>query len=145
LLSDNWNDVNSFFWPYAINNGNANDRNAVQTAYRTALIAGKGIPFINPAGEAADFGTDGGVHNFLKYLEYWGGVNAYYEGSLVSFYYNRQAVGTYKNWGAVYSPPNRNYFFDQNFTLGPQYLPPRTPSLRSINTIGFSQELLATQ
>jgi hypothetical protein len=145
LLSDNWNDVNSFVWPYAINNGQANDRNAVQTAYRTALIAGKGIPFINPAGEVADFGTDGGVHNFLKFLEYWGGVNAYYEGSLVSFYYNRQAVGTYKNWGAVYSPPNRNYFFDQNFTLGPQYLPPRTPSLRSINTIGFSQELLATQ
>jgi len=145
LLSDNWNDVNSFVWPYAINNGNANDRNAVQTAYRTALIAGKSIPFVNPAGEAADFGTDGGVHNFLKYLEYWGGVNAYYEGSLVSFYYARQAIGTYKNSGMVYSPPSRHYFFDQNFTLGPQYLPPRTPSLRSINTIGFSQELLPTQ
>ena len=145
LLSDNWNDVNSFVWPYAIGNGNANDRVAVQTAYRTALIAGKSIPFVNPAGEVADFGTDGGVHNFLKYLETWGGVNAYYEGSLVSFYYARQAVGTYKNWGAVYSPPSRHYFFDQNFTVGPQFLPPRTPSLRSINTIGFSQELLPTQ
>ena len=145
LLSDNWNDVNSFVWPYAINNGNANDRNAVTTAYRTALIAGKSIPFINPAGEAPDFGTDGGVHNFLKYLEYWGNIDAWYEGSLVSFYYARQAVGAYKNWGAVYSPPQRHYFFDTNFTLGPQYLPPRTPSLRSINTIGFSQELLPTQ
>jgi hypothetical protein len=145
LLSDNWNDVNSFVWPYAINNGNANDRNAVTTAYRTALIAGKGIPFVNPAGEAPDFGTDGGVHNFLKYLEYWGNIDSWYEGSLVSFYYARQAVGAYKNWGAVYSPPQRHYFFDTNFTLGPQYLPPRTPSLRSINTIGFSQELLPTQ
>jgi len=145
LLSDNWNDVNSFVWPYAIGNGNPNDRVAVQTAYRTALIAGKSIPFVNPAGEVADFGTDGGVHNFLKYLETWAGVNSYYEGSLVSFYYARQAVGTYKNWGAVYSPPSRHYFFDQNFTLGPQFLPPRTPSLRSINTIGFSQELLPTQ
>jgi hypothetical protein len=143
LLSDNWNDVNSFVYPYSI--GTAGTRTAVQTAYRTALIAGKGIPFVNPAGEVADFGTDGGVHNFLKFLETWAGINCYYEGSLVSFYYARQAVGTYKNWGAVYSPPNRNYFFDQNFTLGPQYLPPRTPSLRSINTIGFSQELLPTQ
>jgi hypothetical protein len=143
LLSDNWNDVNSFVYPYSI--GTAGTRTAVQTAYRTALIAGKSIPFVNPAGEAADFGTDGGVHNFLKFLETWSGINCYYEGSLVSFYYARQAVGTYKNWGAVYSPPNRNYFFDQNFTLGPQYLPPRTPSLRSINTIGFSQELLPTQ
>jgi len=144
LLSDNWNDVNSFVFPFAIATGGT-DRAAVQTAYRTALIAGKSIPFINPAGEAADFGTDGGVHNFLKFLETWSGINCYYKGSLVSFYYARQAVGTYKNWSAVYSPPNRNYFFDQNFTLGPQYLPPRTPSLRSINTIGFSQELLPTQ
>jgi hypothetical protein len=144
LLSDNWNDVNSFVYPFTIGT-NPQDREAVQTAYRTALIAGKGIPFVQPAGEAADFGTDGGVHNFLKFLETWNGVNCYYEGSLVSFYYNRQAVGVYKNTAATYSPPSRHYFFDQNFTLGPQFLPPRTPALRSINTIGFSQELLPTQ
>ena len=48
LLSDNWNDVNSFVFPY-----NAGSRNAVQTAYRVALIAGKGIPFAQPAGAAA--------------------------------------------------------------------------------------------
>ncbi len=29
----------------------------------------------------------------------------HYEGSLVSFYYNRQAVGTYKG-GGVYAPPS---------------------------------------
>jgi hypothetical protein len=139
LLSDNWNDVNSFASPFS-----DGGRSAVQTAYRTALIAGKGIPFVQPAGEAQDFGTDGGVHNFLKFLETWPS-NCYYMGSLVSFYYNRQGIGVYKNSGAVYSPPSRHYFFDQNFTLGPQFLPPRTPSLRSINTIGFSQELLPTQ
>ena len=71
-------------------------------------------------------------------------MNCYYEGSMVSFFYNRQAVGTYKGSG-VYSPPNRRYSFDQNFALGPQYLPPRTPQLRSVNTIGFSQEILPTQ
>jgi hypothetical protein len=138
LLSDNWNDVNSFAFPY-----NAGSRNAVQTAYRVALIAGKGIAFPQPAGQPEDFGTDGGVHNFLRFLEVW--PACYYQGSLVSFYYNRQGTGVYKTGGAVYSPPDRHYTFDQNFTLGPQYLPPRTPSLRSINTIGFSQELLPTQ
>ena len=138
LLSDNWNDVNSFAFPY-----NAGSRNAVQTAYRVALIAGKGIAFPEPAGQPEDFGTDGGVHNFLRFLEVW--PACYYQGSLVSFYYNRQGTGVYKTGGAVYSPPDRHYTFDQNFTLGPQYLPPRTPSLRSINTIGFSQELLPTQ
>lgn len=140
LLSDNWNDVNSFTDPYDIG-----ARTAVQTAYRVALIGGKGIPFPQPSGQAQDFGTDGGVHNFLRFLENWSGINCYYEGSLVSFYYNRQAVGEYKTGNTVYNPPNRLYSFDTNFTLGPSYLPPRTPVLRSVNTIGFSQETLPTQ
>ncbi|HEY6442577.1 MAG TPA: pilus assembly PilX N-terminal domain-containing protein, partial [Candidatus Acidoferrales bacterium] len=144
FLSNNWNDANTFLFPQHIVSGKV--RNAVPTAYRAAIISGKGIPFANsltmPDG-SLDFGTDGGVHNFLRFLEYWG-VNCYYRGSLVSFYYNRQAVGTYKGSG-VYSPPNRLYSFDQNFTLGPAYLPPRTPVLRSVNTIGFSQQILPTQ
>jgi hypothetical protein len=145
LLSDNWNDVNSFIYPYALGTGGA--RQAVQSAYRVALIAGKGIPFPQIPGACScdDFGTDGGVHNFLRYLETWSGVNAYYYGSMVSFYFNRQGVGTYKNSGYVYSPPNRHYQFDTNFSQGPAYLPPRTPVLRSVNTIGFSQQLLPTQ
>jgi PilX N-terminal len=150
LLSDNWNDVNSFIFPYSLGanpNATSNSRVAVQTAYRVALIAGKGIPFGQIAGACTcfDFGTDGGVHNFLRFLETWGGVNGYYYGSMVSFYFNRQGVGTYKNSGYVYSPPVRHYSFDTNFTLGPSYLPPRTPVLRSVNTIGFSQQLLPTQ
>jgi len=139
LLSNNWNDINSFISPYA-----PGSRPAVQTAYRAAIIAGKGIPFPQTAGSQPDYGTDGGVHNFLRYLEGWG-VNLYYEGSLVSFYFNRQDVGLYKCCNTVYGAPSRKYTFDNNFTLGPQWLPPRTPSLRSVNTIGFSQELLPTQ
>jgi hypothetical protein len=139
FLSNNWNDVNSFAFPYNINN-----RAAAPTAYRAAIISGKGIPFPSVAGQAQDFGTDGGVHNFLRFLENWGLV-CHYRGSMVSFYYNRQAVGTYKGTG-VYNPPSpRDYSFDTNFTLGPACLPPRTPSLRSVNTIGFSQEILPTQ
>ena len=139
FLSNNWNDVNSFAFPF-----NTGNRNAAPTAYRAAIISGKGIPFPSIAGQAEDFGTDGGVHNFLRFLENWGLV-CHYRGSMVSFYYNRQAVGTYKGTG-VYSPPSpRDYSFDTNFTLGPACLPPRTPSLRSVNTIGFSQEILPTQ
>jgi PilX N-terminal len=139
FLSNNWNDVNSFAYPYNINN-----RAAAPTAYRAAIISGKGVPFPSIAGQAQDFGTDGGVHNFLRFLENWGLV-CHYRGSLVSFFYNRQGVGTYKGTG-VYNPPSpRDYSFDTNFTLGPACLPPRTPSLRSVNTIGFSQEILPTQ
>ena len=78
MLSDGWNDVNSFWSPWS-----TGGRNAVQTAYRTAVIAGKGIPFpeIN---NVQDFGTDGGVHNFLRYIEGWG-TTLHYEGSMAAF------------------------------------------------------------
>ncbi|MFZ0886790.1 MAG: pilus assembly PilX N-terminal domain-containing protein [Candidatus Acidiferrales bacterium] len=142
FLSNNWNDVNSFAFPYNVNN-----RAAKPTAYRAAIISGKGIPFPQAGmacGGCTDFGTDGGVHNFLRFLENWG-VICHYRGSMVSFYFNRQAVGTYKGAG-VYGPPSpRDYTFDTNFSLAPACLPPRTPSLRSVNTIGFSQEILPTQ
>ncbi len=147
FLSNNWNDANSFAFPQHIySSASSRIRDAVPTAYRLAVISGKGIPF--PQGGMAcngcnDFGTDGGVHNFLRFLETWGTV-CHYRGSIVSFYYNRQAVGTYKGAG-VYSPPQRDYTFDTNFTLGPAYLPPQTPKLKSVNTTGFSQEILPTQ
>lgn len=155
LLSDGWNDINSFISPYS-----SNARPGAQTAYRVALIAGKGIPFPQPSTEPEDYGTDGGLHNFPRYLENmspangWGlpgsvGVytrTIYYKGSLVSFYYNRQAVGIFKgDTNTVYAPPNRSYSFDTNFTQGPQWLPPDTPSLRALNTIGFTQEIMPTQ
>ena len=145
LLSDNWNDVNSFMNPYLDTANNLTGRDAVTTSYRVALIAGKQIPFPLPPGEPqVDFGTDGGLHNFLRYVENWGPATLNYEGSLVSFYYSRQAIGLYKG-APVYSPPNRIYDFDSNFTQGPQWLPPRTPTLRTVNTIGFSQMLMPTQ
>lgn len=152
LLSDKWNDVNSFAWPYGTNgtcdttgldvcNGG---RNAATTTYRMAIMAGKGVPFAQPAGTGQDFGTDGGAHNFLRYLENWGGQTLYYEGSIASMYYNHQAVGLYKCCNTVYSPPKRGYQFDTNF-LTPSLLPPLTPMLRTINTIGFTQMMLPTQ
>jgi len=146
LLSDNWNDVNTFISPYNPAGQTApTGRNAVTTTYRTAIIAGKGVPFPQPAGTAQDYGTDGGLHNFLRFLEDWGGQTLDYRGSLVSFYYSVQGIGPYKCCTTVYAAPGRTYSFDENFTLGPQWLPPRTPTLRSINTVGFTQEILPTQ
>jgi hypothetical protein len=145
LLSDSWNDVNSFaFSSSGISTGVG--RNATQTTYRLAVAAGKGIPFQYPASyaPAEDFGTDGGAHNFLRYLEDWGGQTLYYKGSIVSIFFNHQATGVYKCCNTVYSPPTRGYNFDTNF-LTPSLLPPLTPMLRDINTIGFTQIILPTQ
>lgn len=140
LLSDNWNDLNSFSYPY-----NPNDRPRANTMFRTAVVGGKGIPFEMPngAGVPVDYGTDGGMHNFLRYLE-GNGNTIYYHGSVVSFYYSHQATGTYKCCTTVYGAPSRTYKFDTDFET-PSLLPPRTPMLRTVNTIGFTQVLLPTQ
>jgi hypothetical protein len=139
FLSINWNDIISFTQPY-----NQAGRNAATSWYRLAIVAGKGISFPQPAGTAQDFGTDGGVHNFLRYLENWGGQTLNYRGSIVSFYSNRQAVGTFKCCTTVYSPPTRGYNFDVDF-LTPILLPPKTPMFRDVDITGFSQLIMPNQ
>jgi PilX N-terminal len=140
LLSNKWNDVNSFKSTYA-----TSGRAATTTAYRVAIAAGKGISFQRPTQYADydDFGTDGGVHNFFRMLETWSGQTLNYKGSIVSLYYNRQAPGVYKDGSnnTVYTPPSRGYKFDSDF-LTPSLLPPRTPMFRDTNTIGFTEYLL---
>jgi hypothetical protein len=138
VLSNNWNDVNSFASPY-----NSAFRTPVSSYYRAAIVGGKGVPFPEIDG-VQDFGTDGGVHNFMRELENWGAVTMNYTGSLVCLYTNRQAIGTYKSGGGVYGAPVRNYTFDSNF-LNPLLLPPRTPLFRDVNTTGFTQLLAPTQ
>lgn len=136
LLSNAWNDNVSFAFPQDPDN-----RVAGETWYRMAIIGGKG-PSFRRAGIAGappdDFGTDGGVHNFLRYIESWAGRRLNYRGSIASFYFNRQAVGTYKCCTNVYEPPTRGYNFDVEF-LQPAFLPPETPMFRDINTTGFTQ------
>ena len=110
-----------------------------QSWYRLAIVAGKGLAFPQPAGTATDFGTDGGAHNFLRFLEN-GGSTVNYLGSMATFFYNRQAVGTYKCCTTVYGAPTRAYNFDVNF-LNPALLPPNTPVFRDMNVVGFSQDL----
>ncbi len=114
------------------------------TTYRLAIVTGKGLEFPQVAGTNQDYGTDGGVHNFLRYLEGWGSATHYYLGSLVSFYYDQQAVGPFKCCNTVYGPPARKFDFDTNF-LQPLLLPPRTPMLRDVNTIGFTEVISPTQ
>ena len=135
LLSNAWVDTVSFTSPYQPGN-----RNRVTPVwYRVAIISGKGPAFPKIAGTANDFGTDGGVHNYLRYLEN-GDQPLNYRGSMATFFYNRQAVGTFKCCTTVYIPPLRNYAFDTDF-LNPALLPPNTPMFRDLNTVGFAQEI----
>ena len=136
LLSNNWNDMNSINSPH-----DRNGRTATTTWYRVAIVGGKGPSFPRPAsGGPNDYGTDGGTHNFLRYLERWSGQTLNYRGAMITFYYNRQALGTYKCCSNVYGPPVRAYEFDTDF-LDPNLLPPGTPMFRDVNILGFTYNL----
>ena len=134
LLSNSFSDRRSFLFAHSLD-----QRNASTTWYRMAIIAGKGLSFQGIAGTTnADYGTDGGAHNFLRYIEDWGGQTLNYRGAIASMYTSRQAVGTYKCCADVYSAPTRAFAFDTDF-LTPSLLPPRTPMFRDVNTTGFAQ------
>ena len=136
VLSNSWNDLNSFTTPTSMAS-----RVATNTYYRLAIAGGKNVNFPRPTwGASQDFGTDGGAHNFLRYLENWGGKTLNYKGSMVSMYYSTYDTGIFKCCTIVYSPPTRNYYFDSDFTL-PSGLPPGTPLFRDVNTLGYRQML----
>lgn len=138
ILSNSWNDVNSFSYSLYANNG---PRTPTKTYWRAAVIGGKGVSFPQ-YGSSADNGTDGGMHNFLREVENWGtgGGSVNYEGALVNLFTNRQATGVFKYGNTVYTVPTRYAYFDTNF-LTPSELPPRTPMFREVNTTGWTRVL----
>ncbi len=139
LLSNAFVDGSTFRWP-----NDMNQRNATQTSYRFAMITGKALPFQHPGWGVTEWGSDGGVHNFMRMLEDWSGQALAYRGSMVSLWFSRQATGPYRADANVYSPPNRGYNFDTDF-LTPALLPPGTPAFRDINTLKFRQILRPNQ
>jgi len=119
------------------------------TYVRTGVIAGKQVSFQIPSWDSTgidgsqDFGTDGGVHNFLRFLERWNGT-LFYQGSIISLFYSRQATGCSIPVATTTARQPAATQFDTNF-LNPSLLPPRTPMFRAINTTGFTQLFLPNQ
>ena len=135
VLSNTWSDMGSLMFPTVP----GNRAPAADAYYRMAVSGGKNIPFPIPNwGASQDFGTDGGLHNFLRYLENWGAVTLHYDGSLVSMYYSEYDTGTFKCCTDVYSPPTRNYYFDVLF-LNPNNLPPATPEFQDVVNLSYRQ------
>jgi hypothetical protein len=160
ILSNNWQDAGqtgSLYSGSLLNPINPKGQNvpastpnriAVSSYYRVAVAGGKTIAFLNTTQNPEfAFGMDGGIHNFLRFLEDWGGVSGgqqqlWYKGSLVSLYYNTYGTGTFKCCGLVYNPPDRQYTFDPLFSL-PQNLPPGTPMFRNVDNLSYRQNQVA--
>ncbi|MEJ7713875.1 MAG: hypothetical protein WKF84_29520 [Pyrinomonadaceae bacterium] len=157
ILSTDWRDGNSFASPFQVGDPSVGDRRvAAETTVRAAMIAGDTISSmyfnvdgspINSAAPSQGGGflqrLNGGVHNYLRMLEWWKiGVSLNYAGSLINLYHSRNNTGSFKfgNSGAathiVYRAPSRNWTFDASFT-NPTRLPPATPVVQHTQTTGF--------
>jgi len=114
------------------------------TTIYAAILAGHGAtpfdwvtPGVTPVGcnftgtgsQAYFYG--GGLENFPRFLEDWGGRTAFYRGSLVSIAYAQKA-SNFCGWaGGYYGVPTRNWAFDTRFQ-DPANLPPGTPVVGSV-------------
>ena len=134
ILSNNWNDGESFVYPFSLGN-----RASTETTQRFAMLAGDTITTLNatPNQGGGDLKMNGGVHNFLRFLEDWTG-RFNYSGSMINLYNSHNNNGSFKCCNNVYSPPTRNWVFDSSF-LDVNRLPPGTPYFQNIQMTGFQR------
>ena len=134
ILSNNWNDAQSFIYPFSSAN-----RPATDTVVRFAMISGNAITGDKSFYSPSEFGQlNGGVINFKRFLEKWTDKRLHYSGSLISLYNAQNNTGFIKCCTTVYVPPIRDWTFDTSF-LDINRLPPGTPFIYSISFTGFQR------
>ena len=139
VLSNSWNDANSFTVPFDSSQRPVTSPTGTTTT-RFAMLAGDSITTIDatPNQGGNDTRMNGGVHNFIRFLEQWS-TRLNYCGSLINLYNSHNNNGAYKNGsGTVYSPPQRNWVFDSSF-LDINRIPPGTPFFQQIQITGFQR------
>lgn len=115
----------------------------LMTSVRAGIISGNNLSALSgsPDAENGDESRlSGGIHNFPRFLENWGPDSRRwnYVGALIPLYHSTQALGPYNTGAAIYSPPIRNWAFDDSFR-DPSRLPPGTPLFQYIEPTGFKQ------
>lgn len=121
FLSVNWQDDKS--------NKSMSERKADSTEVSAAILTG-----LVPSGEDGSKRYSGGVENFPRFLENWGGQSLRIRGSMVALFESEVATRGW-GYGDVYRPPNRDWGFHSKFGEG--YLPPGTPNTRRYRAIDF--------
>jgi hypothetical protein len=94
-----------------------------------ALLTG-----LTPTNKNGTGKTSGGAHNLPRFLENWSSKNVFLRGSLVALFESR--VFTEPHGSGYYSPPNRNWGFNELFKNG--RFPPGTPRVMSYERVDFT-------
>jgi Tfp pilus assembly protein PilX len=144
-LSRTWFDASSSMYPEGNRPADAGASIGPdqETSVRAGIIAGNNMSALAGLPDAGNSATgesrlSGGVHNFPRFLENWSGKRWNFVGALILMYHSTQALGPYNSGGPIYSPPVRNWAFDDSFK-NPNRLPPSTPSFQYIEATGFRQ------
>ncbi len=130
FLSTVWNDANH-------QNAVVVQPAAADTDIYAAVMAGSSATpcdhEVAGCGVTSPYG--GGLENFPRFLEGWGGQTLLFRGSLVSLIASQQSTGA---WGCCvyYSPPIRDWKFDTRFDL-PENMPPGTPVVGNVIHTAF--------
>ncbi|HWO55941.1 MAG TPA: hypothetical protein VNN55_00060 [bacterium] len=126
VLSNGWQDKHSA--------KSLEYRDAAGTTCNVSIIAGH-VP--TRAGVMS-----GGVHNLTRFLENWAGRTFHWRGAMAQLWESEYATGPWSDADGTYSPPARDWSYDDNL-LDPAKLPPGTPLLNAI--IWRAPESLAGQ
>lgn len=133
VLSNNWNDAQSFVFP-----NSATDRNASDTAVRFAMITGDSLTALKPNPTVSFEGHNGGLNNLPRFIEDWTGRKSFYSGSMINIYNAFNNNGRWKCCNTVYIPPTRDWTFEDSFSNSKR-LPPGTPFVYFISFTGFER------
>ncbi len=132
ILSNNWDDAKSFVYP-----SDLTKRVATDTRVRFAMIGGDPITGQTP-NDGLYGKQNGGLINFKRFLENWTGDRLNYSGSLINLYNAFNNNSRHKPNYATYSPPARDWTFEESFK-DPNRLPPGTPFVYFITFTGFER------
>jgi len=113
ILSPNWQDSQS--------SSGYSGRGAADMTFNAALVTGN-MPSTGTT--ASTF--SGGVHNLTRFLENWSNKNLTLNTSIVCLFSSQMATNQFQMPGVYYTPPNRNWGFDQTY-YSPNKQPPGVP------------------
>ncbi len=111
------------------------NRPGAYTEISAALLTGL-IPTIPDDAPSYNWESSGGVHNFPRMIEYWGGTTMRIRGSLVSLFesevHSQPRPSGYTHY---YRWPTRDFGFNDNFRNG--IYPPGSPNARNFRRVAF--------
>ncbi|HEV8073555.1 MAG TPA: hypothetical protein VGP21_05420, partial [Opitutaceae bacterium] len=108
--------------------------NGEPTASSTEISAGfisGNVPTVTSGG----YSYSGGVENYMRFNEDWSSADIRYRGSIVGLYASQVALGAWSS--AKYSPPTRQWGYDNMFGVAHQY-PPGSPSVLNLRRFNYT-------